>query len=233
MANQMSGIKFLSSRGIVCKVNCVVLKGINDHHVFEVTKKARELGAYITNIMPHIPLEGSAFEGLERMNNIEINELRNKCEVNIKQMRHCRQCRSDAVGTLDNDISIEYRGFSVGCSGTTAEIPKMKFAVATKSGMLVDQHFGQADDFYIYESDGKTASFIEKRSVSRYCTGSDECGDRHDKIQAMLSAVEDCKGVLALRIGEAPSEKLKEMGIAVISTYDRIEDAVKTAALKS
>ena len=37
--------------------------------------------------------------------------------------------------------------------------------------------------------------------------------------------------MLALRIGESPSQKLKDSGIEVISTYDRIEDAVKTAAL--
>ncbi len=232
LANQMSGIKYLASRGIICKVNCVVLKGINDGHIYDVTKKAKELGAYITNIMPHIPVEGSAFEDLERMNNKEIAELRSKCETNIKQMKHCRQCRADAIGTLDNDVSIEYRSCSGSCDEKTLELPKIKFAVATKSGMLIDQHFGQADEFYIYESDGKTASFVEKRLISKYCTGKDDCDNKHDKIETMISALSDCSGVLALRIGDSPSEKLKAKGIAVISTYDRIEDAVNKAASK-
>ena len=232
MANQMCGIKYLASKGIICKVNCVVLKGINDDHIYEVTKKAKELGAYITNIMPHIPVEGSVFEGLDRMNNKEIAELRSKCEINIKQMKHCRQCRADAIGTLDNDLSIEYRGCSSDCGEKPPELPSVKLAVATKSGMLVDQHFGHAEEFYIYESNGKTASFVEKRTVPKYCAGTEECGEKQDKITAMLSAISDCKGVLALRIGDSPSEKLKEKGIAVISTYDRIEEAVKAAASK-
>lgn len=231
LANQLTGLKYLTSRGIICKVNCVVLKGINDHHIEEVTKKAKELGVYITNIMQLIPVTGSAFENLPLVSNKEITELRKKCEVNIKQMYHCRQCRADAIGTLDNDLSIEFRGCSGSCSEEKKpELPKMKFAVATKSGMLVDQHFGHADEFYIYESDGDTTSFVEKRAVSKYCTGNEDCGEPSSKIDTILSAVSDCSGVLALRIGESPSQKLKEKGISVISTYDRIEDAVKSAA---
>ncbi len=231
LANQLSGLKYLASRGIICKVNCVALKGINDGHIYEVTKKVKEIGVYITNIMPHIPVEGSCFEDLDRLNNKEINELREKCEVNIKQMRHCRQCRADAIGTLDNDLSIEYRGCSQKSADDELSLPQAKFAVATKSGMLVDQHFGHADEFYIYESNGKDAKFIEKRTVSKYCTGSENCDDKKSKIDTILNAVSDCNGVLALRIGESPSQKLKDSGIEVISTYDRIEDAVKTAAL--
>ncbi|MDR0321043.1 MAG: radical SAM protein, partial [Treponema sp.] len=96
LANQLAGIKMLSATGIVCKVNCVTLKGINDHHIFEVTKTVADIGAFMTNIMPHIPVKGSAFEELERMPNKEIMALRALCGAHIKQMEHCRQCRSDA-----------------------------------------------------------------------------------------------------------------------------------------
>src|SRR5471030_1861942 len=43
--NQLSGIKYLTDRGIMVKVNIVMLKGINDHHIQDVTKKVKELGA--------------------------------------------------------------------------------------------------------------------------------------------------------------------------------------------
>jgi len=108
LANQLAGIKMLKDCGIVCKVNCVTLKGINDDHIYEVTKKAAELGVFMTNIMPHIPVKGTAFEALDRMTNMEIEELRAHCGVNIKQMTHCRQCRSDAAGTLTEDISLDF-----------------------------------------------------------------------------------------------------------------------------
>jgi len=43
IANQLAGIKMLADSGIVCKVNCVTLKGINDSHIYDVTKKRRNL----------------------------------------------------------------------------------------------------------------------------------------------------------------------------------------------
>lgn len=145
-------------------------------------------------------------------------------------MYHCRQCRADAVGTLDNDQSIEYRT----CSGSAPNNPLkavQKFAVATKSGVLVDQHFGHATAFYIYESNGDTARFIEKRLVKNYCSGTEDCSeDKKSEMDRILTAVADCNGVLALRTGDAPSQKLESKGIKVISTYDRIEEAVIKAA---
>jgi nitrogenase molybdenum-iron protein NifN len=109
LANQLAGLKMLNEMGIICKVNCVALKGINDHHLVEVAKKAAELGVMMTNIMPHIPVKGSAFADLERITNQEIKTLRQQGAAYIKQMTHCRQCRSDAAGTLDEDISLELR----------------------------------------------------------------------------------------------------------------------------
>jgi len=230
LANQLSGLKYLASRGIICKVNTVVLKGINDNHIEDVVKKVKELGVYITNIMQLIPVVGSEFEDLGTVSNKEIMEIRKYCEKHIKQMYHCKQCRSDAIGTLDNDVSIEYRGCSKDFEPEKVELPTMRFAVASKSGMLVDQHFGQADEFLIYESNGTNSKFVEKRSVDKYCEGQENCDENSSKINKIITTVSDCKGVLALRIGDSPSEKLKEKGINVFSTYDRIENAVKKAA---
>ena len=106
--NQLSGIKYLADRGIMVKVNIVMLKGINDHHIEEITKKVKELGAGITNIMQMIPVKGSVFENMPLTSNKEIMDLRKKCEVNIKQMYHCKQCRADAIGLLGDDKSQEF-----------------------------------------------------------------------------------------------------------------------------
>jgi nitrogenase molybdenum-iron protein alpha/beta subunit/MoaA/NifB/PqqE/SkfB family radical SAM enzyme len=226
LANQLAGIKLLADYGIVCKVNCVALKGVNDGHIFEVTKMARELGAFVTNIMPHIPVEGSAFEGLERLNNKEITALRDDCEINIRQMKTCRQCRADAVGTLDNDISATLRS----AVSAPQKSKTRRFAVATRSGVLVDLHFGQAEEFYVYDSDGADVRFIEKRKVSQYCNGKEDCGDKESKWTAVLAAVADCNGVLALRIGDSPAEKLRDAGIAAVATYEQVETAIRAAA---
>jgi len=225
LANQLVGIRMLADAGILCKVNCVTLKGINEDHIREVTKTAAELGAFMANIMPHIPVKGSAFEGLERVTNKEIMALREECGIHIKQMTHCRQCRSDAAGTLDEDISINF----------SDPVPEpssgkcMRFAVATKSGAVVDMHFGHVSEFYIYESDANNARFVETREVSKYCSGP-ECADKGDKWESVIRAVSDCEAVLALRIGPTPEKRLKEIGIDAIMTYERVETAVTRAA---
>ena len=123
LANQLSGIRYLTSRGIVCKVNTVMLKGINEDHIEDVVKKVSSLGAYISNIMQLIPVKGSAFEDLELVSNKEIMAIREKCAPELRQMYHCRQCRADAVGTLDNDRSIEYTGCH-SAAKKPAETPK-------------------------------------------------------------------------------------------------------------
>lgn len=241
MANQLAGLKRLTSLGVVCKVNIVMLKGINEYHIPIVVAKAKELGCEITNIMQLIPVAGSAFENMPLTSNKEIMEMRKKCELSMKQMYHCRQCRADAIGTLDNDQSINFRGCTGSCSdqGKKAqeEEETVLFAVSSKSGVLVDQHFGHATDFYIYEYKNSGIKFKERRSVSKYCTGSDSCdgmggGSKEGKIESILETVSDCKAVLAMRIGEAPKQRLKENNIEIFTTYDRIEDAVKQAAEK-
>ena len=225
LANQLAGIKMLGAAGITCKVNCVVLKGVNDSHVVEVTQTAADLGAFMTNIMPHIPVKGSAFEALERVTNKEIAAIRQRCGAHIKQMTHCRQCRSDAVGILDEDVSIELGDPIV--VNPQAEKPR-RFAVASKTGAIVDLHFGHADKFFIYESDETATRFVETRSVSKYCDGS-SC-DKEDKWASVIRAVADCDAVLALRIGPTPEKRLQENGIYAITTYERVETAVNRAA---
>ena len=239
MANQLAGIKRLTSLGVICKVNIVMLKGINEYHIPLVVAKAKELGCEITNIMQLIPVAGSAFENMPLTSNKEIMEMRKKCEMTMKQMYHCRQCRADAIGTLDNDQSINFRGCTGNCSDKTsaAEKETLLIAVSSKSGILVDQHFGHASDFYIYENKDNNIKFREKRSVSRYCEGEDSCdgmggGNKEGKIDAIIETIKDCKVVLAMRIGEAPRQKLKEHSIETITTYNRIEDAVKEAVEK-
>jgi MoaA/NifB/PqqE/SkfB family radical SAM enzyme len=208
-----------------------MLKGINDNHIETVVKKMKSIGCYITNIMQLIPVKGSAFEDMPLVNQKEIMAMRQKCGEHLNQMYHCHQCRADAIGTLDNDVSIEYRGCTAAVEKLASPPPQQqRFAVATKSGMLVDQHFGQVSEFYIYESDGKRTHFLERRKVKKYCQGNDVCDEKINHIDQILHTIEDCNSVLALRVGDAPMKKLGEMGIRVITTYDRIEDAVKKAA---
>ncbi len=227
LTNQLSGLAYLVSKGIICKVNIVTLKGINDAHIPAIVNKMKELGVYITNIMPMLPVEGSVFEHMKTLTNKEIETLRKDCGLIMKQMTHCKQCRADAIGTLENDLSLDYRGYQP--KALEKKVGRYLFAVASKSGMFIDQHFGQVKEFYIYEYKDDTASYIEKRKVKQYCEGSEYCEEKEDKIKAIIATVADCKGVIAMRIGDSPRRQLEGKNIAVVVTYDRIEDAVLKA----
>lgn len=229
--NQLTGIRYLVSRGMVIKINIVMLKGINDDHIETVVQTVKDLGCEITNIMQLIPVQGSAFENMELVSNKELMEKRRACNKIMKQMYHCKQCRADAIGTLDNDISIQFREEEEKKEEPAA--PRLRFAVATKSGMIVDTHFGHAKEFHIYDYVNGDAVFVEKRQVGgQYCTGGDDCGQEGAGIDAIIDTVKDCQGVVSMRIGGEPSGKLRKQGIEPFMTYDRVENAVRDAGKK-
>ena len=60
---QMQGLEMLTERGILCKVNSVMIPGINDRHLVEVNKAVKSRGAFLHNIMPLIsaPEHGTVF----------------------------------------------------------------------------------------------------------------------------------------------------------------------------
>lgn len=244
--NQIKGLRYLCSSGMVCKVNVVMIKGINDKHIKEVVKKVKECGAYMTNIMQMIPVPESRFEHLPLVSNVELNEMRRECEVDIKQMYHCRQCRADAIGTLSQDCSIDFR--NAGCEicenkysareekqnikRNLYKTKKYKFAISSKSGINIDQHFGHADEFYIYSYDSGTIKFLEKRDINKYCTGIEECDEHDNKILRIIKTIRDCDAVLVLRIGLDPKEKLEVDGIKAMEMYDPIDEGIFRAVKK-
>ncbi|WP_027351982.1 nitrogenase cofactor biosynthesis protein NifB [Desulfotomaculum nigrificans] len=108
LENQLTGIQYLAHQGVLVKVNIVMIKDINDSEIPAVVKKAKQLGAFMTNIMPLIPAEGSVFANLPPTSIKELNQMRDRCQIDLHQMRHCKQCRADAVGMLSEDRSQEF-----------------------------------------------------------------------------------------------------------------------------
>lgn len=231
VANQLAGIRLLIANGILVKVNIVTVKGVNDSHVPEVVKTVKSLGCFITNIMQMIPVEGSALENVEPVSNKQLNEIRKQCEEIMPQMYHCQHCRADAVGTLNDDKSIQLKGFlAEEKQETVLKSAHYRFAVASKSGVIVDTHFGHAKEFYLYDYQNGEVRFAGKRNVEQYCQGEEYCGEKEDKIEQIIAALNGCNGVIAMRIGMEPTKKLTKLGIKPVNTYDVIEDAVKKAA---
>ncbi|AGY74647.1 nitrogenase cofactor biosynthesis protein NifB [Clostridium autoethanogenum] len=238
--NQLSGLKYAAQKGIVCKVNIVMIKGINDLHIPEIVKKVKECGAYMTNIMPLIPVKGSVFENNPTVTEVELNDMRRDCELTLKQMYHCRQCRADAIGTLDNDVSGEFRESTESSQNSENNLEdknviqlkshKYRFAVASKSGVSIDEHFGHATEFYIYDVINDEIKFKEKRKVNRYCSGGYDCGEHEDRIENIIKSVIDCNAVLVVRAGFEPIDRLHEKGIRLFQMYQEINEGIRKAA---
>ena len=110
--HQLRGLEMLTERGILCKVNSVMIPGINDQHLVEVNRAVKSRGAFLHNIMPLIsaPEHGTVFglTGQRGPSARELKALQDSCEGEMNMMRHCRQCRADAVGLLGEDRSAEF-----------------------------------------------------------------------------------------------------------------------------
>jgi nitrogen fixation protein NifB len=109
---QMQGLEMLTARSILCKVNSVMIPGINDEHLIEVNRVVKEKGAFLHNIMPLISAaEHGTYFGLNGQRGpraMELKALQDKLAHGTKLMRHCRQCRADAVGLLGEDRGQEF-----------------------------------------------------------------------------------------------------------------------------
>lgn len=255
---QMEGLQALKEADILCKVNSVMIPGINDEHLVEVNKVIRSHGAFLHNIMPLIsaPEHGTHFglTGQRGPTPKELKAVQDGCAGNMKMMRHCRQCRADAVGLLGEDRSQEFtkdkfmhmapeydlaqrQEVHAGIEKFREELkaakqqvvaapvknsPKILVAVATKGGGLVNQHFGHAKEFQVYEVDGSEVRFIGHRKIDHYCQGG--YGETAT-LENIIEAIADCKAVLVAKIGDCPQEKLHTAGIQTVETYDTIDKA--------
>ncbi len=110
--NQLKGLEMLAERGVLVKVNSVMIPGIYDQHLKEVSRVVKEKGAFLHNVMPLIaePEHGTYFglTGQRGPSARELHALQESCAGSMSMMRHCRQCRADAVGMLGEDRGQEF-----------------------------------------------------------------------------------------------------------------------------
>lgn len=167
-------------------------------------------------------------------------------------MRHCRQCRADAVGMLGEDRGAEftsqnidaiaaevdaeqmaetraaYRNFvekeradqsaatEIAKSFVAPTIEKRLVAVATKGTGRINQHFGHAEEFQVYEVSVDGAKFVGHRKVGLYCQGG---YDDDEALPGIVDALAGCCAVMVAKIGHCPKKDLAAAGIEAVETY--------------
>lgn len=100
-----------------------------------------------------------------------------------------------------------------------------RIAVASTDGIVVNQHFGRADTFYILEvTEDHQYSVVEIRHLSPVCRGGN-----HDArlMEDSVSRLEDCRYLLVSRIGPGAERAVASHGIETCVIPDLIEEAVK------
>ncbi len=255
---QQRGLEMLVERGVLVKVNSVMIPGVNDLHLKEVSRVVKAKGAFLHNVMPLIAeAEHGTFFGVMGQRgplHDELQALQDACAGDMAMMRHCRQCRADAVGMLGEDRGSEFTLEKIesmeidyskameerrqvhaaieanreaqrkksGESFVALSSLKVKkretrpvlMAVATTGGGVINQHFGHAREFLVYEASSQDVRFIGHRKVDLYCSGGDTCGDAETALQKTIRALAGCEAVLCSKIGYEPWGLLEAAGIA-------------------
>ena len=264
---QMKGLEMLTARGVLTKINSVLIPGINDEHLIEVNREVKKRGAFLHNIMPLIsePEHGTFFglTGQRGPSAQELKAVQDSCMGGANLMRHCRQCRADAVGLLGEDRSEEFtldriadmeivydlekrRAYQERVEaerqaqhqakvdalsesldrGLVNEGIKVLVAVATEGHGKVNQHFGHATEFQIYEVSSTQAAFVGHRRVDLYCQGG---YGEDEQLPSIVGAINDCHAVLVSKIGACPRDELKAAGIEPVDAY--AHEYIEKAAL--
>lgn len=224
--SQLAGLSKLRSQGTLVKVNMVMVPGINDHHLPEVARKVTGLGAFIVNVMPLIPIEGTPFAVIAPPAEQDVDRVRTSCGADVRQMRHCQRCRADAVGFLNRSEPGFLDNHPADCAQSRSKT--VRVAVASRDGRVVNLHFGHAREFHIFEVGLQYCRPVEIRRTDRYCRGSEECDDAETKLAETIEMLKDCRYLFCSRIGESPARRLLASGIEPVTAYDYIEEAVRS-----
>lgn len=100
----------------------------------------------------------------------------------------------------------------------------MLIAVASKSGTEVDQHFGHAERFLIYEVADGQPLLVREVPVEKFCSFDPDEPMRHSKFDLIAEAIDGCRAVVTAQIGEYPRQELEKHGIVAISQEGPIKE---------
>jgi nitrogen fixation protein NifB len=223
LERQRESIKAVKDAGVTLKINTILIPGINDDHAELVAEEMRSLGADIMNCIPLYPVAGTPFAEFEQLPLSEVQQIRGKVAELIPQMEHCTRCRADAVGLLGNDQSQELVGLMrASANGLLDDRSGRPYvAVASMEGILINQHLGEADKFWVFEYDEIEPKLIEMRDAP-------EPGDGNLRWRELAQSFTDCHSILVSGVGRKPRWVLEQSGLRVIEATGLISSAMES-----
>ena len=190
---QMLGLEMLTARGVLTKINSVLIPGINDEHLIEVNREVKKRGAFLHNIMPLISeaehgtvfgltgQRGPTRAGAEgragrlhgrRQPDAPLPPVPRRCrracwaKTAARSSRRTRSTQMEVVYDLDKRRAYQEQVEAERQAQHAAKLAaldaaavddggddpmKVLVAVATEGQGKVNQHFGHATEFQIFE----------------------------------------------------------------------------------
>jgi nitrogen fixation protein NifB len=219
LARQREAMARLKETPILVKVNTIVLPGINDSEIATVAAEAHAAGAEIMNTMAMVPVPGTPFASLGEPQPEMMQSARLTAGKELPQMSHCARCRADACGFVGEAAEgmPDPKEFALLASKPSKDRPYV--AVASREGMLVNQHVGEASCFHVFAEDGLTYVPVEVREAP-------ESGSGVKRWLDLADLLKDCRAVLTTGVGAAPRRVLTDSGLEVIEMEGLIEEGL-------
>lgn len=227
LERQLEAIQGLKARGIIVKINSIIIPGINEDHIETVARRMEALGVDLFNCMPYYPNAGSEFEYMREPDAETVNAVRKAAGQYVKQMRHCTRCRSDAVGLLGEMPPPELMATLKNCQHLEVLEPRGQrvsnrpyVAVASLEGVLVNQHLGEACQVLVYGEKEGRIGLVDTRQTP-------EPGGGAARWEELADTLSDCRAILVSGVGGSPKQVLGKTGIEVIECEGLIDEAVR------
>jgi len=221
LEQQTAAIKAIAAKGLVVKINTVIIPGVNDTEIEEVAKTVSELGASTMNCIALIPTEDTDFADLEKPTSQSIRDSIRSVRKYLKPMTHCSRCRADAAGMLGNDDTSAYKLIEEYSRVPTAvDNTKPYVAVASHEGLMINKHLGESTDFLIYQQTETGYELVERRFAPAK-------GDGDLRWINLAKTLNDCAYLLVNGVGAKPIDVLQKVGIAVLEMSGLINDGLE------
>jgi nitrogen fixation protein NifB len=134
-------------------------------------------------------------------------------------MSHCARCRADACGFIGEAAQgmPDPKEFALLASKPGKERPYV--AVASREGMLVNQHVGEATTFHVFKEQDMVYVPVATREAPDSGSGIKRWLDLADLLH-------DCRALLTTGVGAAPRRVLTGSGLEVVEMEGLIEEGL-------
>ena len=102
----------------------------------------------------------------------------------------------------------------------------MQVAIVSTDGQSVDEHFGKANRFLIYEISPGKQSLLTVKETKTLSTGDREHSFDPELFSSIAGMLEGCKRVYSTKIGVRPAEELRKLGIEPVIYEGVIENII-------